>query len=42
MLKKKKLHEDKELFNLWNNARANKDFESADKYRNMLMQKGLI
>ena len=34
--------EDKETYNKWIEARNNKDFESADKYRNVLMEKGII
>ncbi len=34
--------EDKELFAKWNEAKANKDFESADKYRNELSTRGLL
>jgi len=34
--------EDKETYNEWIEARNNKDFESADKYRNVLMEKGII
>lgn len=34
--------EDKELFNKWNEAKANKDFTSADEYRNALTMKGLL
>lgn len=34
--------EDKQLFLNWNNAKAEKDFETADKYRNELSMKGLI
>lgn len=33
---------DKALFKAWEEAKANKDFESADKARNALMQKGLL
>lgn len=34
--------EDKELFNKWNEAKENKDFTSADEYRNALTMKGLL
>lgn len=34
--------EDVKVFELWNEAKANKDFDAADKYRNHLMEKGLI
>ena len=33
---------DKELFAKWNQAKADKDFDSADKYRNELAEKGLL
>ena len=32
----------KDIYNKWNIARANKDFESADKYRGILVEKGII
>ena len=32
----------KDIYNKWNIARTNKDFESADKYRNILVEKGII
>ena len=34
--------EDKEVFAKWNEAKANKDFEAADEYRNVLLEKGLL
>lgn len=34
--------EDKEVYLLWEKARKTKDFISADKYRNMLQDKGII
>ena len=34
--------EDKDLFNKWNEAKANKDFASADVYRGKLIEKGRI
>ena len=34
--------EDKDNFRLWNEAKANKDFEKADGYRNKLIERGLI
>ena len=33
--------EDKEVFRAWNKAKSEKNFEEADKYRNILMEKGL-
>lgn len=33
---------EKELFAKWNQAKADKDFDSADKYRNELAEKGLL
>lgn len=39
----KKLSEhEKELYEQWNNAKANKDFELADKYRSQLIEKGVL
>ena len=32
----------KDVYNKWNIARTNKDFESADKYRNILVEKGIL
>lgn len=32
----------KEIYHLWDVARANKDFENADKYRVMLVEKGIL
>ncbi len=32
----------KEVYNKWNEARVNKDFEAADKYRNILVEKGIL
>ncbi len=34
--------EAKEVYKNWNIARVNKDFEAADKYRNILIEKGII
>ncbi len=34
--------EDKEIFEMWNEAKSNKDFEAADRYRGLLIEKGLI
>lgn len=34
--------EDKELYGKWNQAKADKDFETADKYRNLLVEKGIL
>ena len=34
--------EDKEIYNKWNKAKADKDFETADKYRNELTNKGIL
>ncbi|MDO5440778.1 MAG: cysteine--tRNA ligase [Erysipelotrichaceae bacterium] len=34
--------EDKDTYNKWNEAKANKDFETADKYRNELISKGIL
>ena len=34
--------EDKDIYNKWNEAKANKDFESADKYRAVLTEKGIL
>ena len=34
--------QDKELYRLWNDAKAQKDFETADKYRAELMEKGIL
>ena len=31
-----------DTYNKWNEARINKDFEAADKYRNILVEKGII
>lgn len=39
---KKLTKEDKDTFNKWNEARSKKDFETADKYRTLLQEKGLI
>lgn len=33
--------EDKDVFRAWNKAKSEKNFEEADKYRNILMEKGL-
>ena len=34
--------EDKTLFTKWNEAKANKDWDGADQYRNALIAKGLL
>ena len=34
--------EDKEVYAKWNEAKAAKDFETADKYRAVLMEKGIL
>ena len=34
--------EDKDIYNKWNEAKANKDFDTADKYRNILIEKGIL
>ena len=34
--------EDKRNYALWNEAKANKDFETADKYRAVLIEKGIL
>ena len=34
--------EDKDIYNKWNQAKADKDFELADKYRNTLINKGIL
>jgi len=34
--------EDKEIYQKWNEAKANKDFASADIYRNQLIEKGIL
>ena len=34
--------EDKDIYNKWNEAKANKDFDSADVYRNQLIEKGIL
>ena len=34
--------EAKDVYAKWNEARSNKDFEAADKYRNILVEKGII
>ena len=34
--------EDKDIYSKWNEAKANKDFETADKYRNQLIKKGIL
>ena len=34
--------EAKELFKKWEEARKNKDFQTADVYRNLLIEKGLL
>ncbi len=34
--------DDKNLYASWNDAKSNKDFEKADEYRNILIQKGIL
>ncbi|MBQ6559343.1 MAG: cysteine--tRNA ligase [Erysipelotrichaceae bacterium] len=34
--------EDREIYRLWNEAKAAKDFETADKYRTVLTEKGIL
>ena len=34
--------EDKDIYNKWNEAKSNKDFETADKYRTILTEKGIL
>ena len=34
--------EEKEIYNKWNEARKNKDFEKSDEYRNILINKGIL
>ncbi len=34
--------EDRETYRKWNEAKAIKDFETADRYRNILMEKGIL
>ena len=34
--------QDKKIYQDWNKAKAEKDFETADKYRNILMEKGIL
>ncbi|MBR5341777.1 MAG: cysteine--tRNA ligase [Erysipelotrichaceae bacterium] len=34
--------EDKDTYAKWNEAKSNKDFETADKYRTILMEKGIL
>lgn len=34
--------EDKDIYSKWNEAKALKDFETADKYRNILIEKGIL
>ena len=34
--------EDREIYNLWQEARGNKDFEKADYYRNELVKRGIL
>ena len=35
-------NEDKDTYNKWNEAKSNKDFETADKYRTILTEKGIL
>lgn len=39
---KKLTQEDKEIYNLWQEARSNKDFEKADIYRQKLIERGVL
>ena len=34
--------EDKQVYSLWQKAKAEKDFDTADKYRNELIAKGIL
>jgi len=34
--------EDLEIYNKWNEAKKEKDFETADRYRNILIEKGIL
>ena len=34
--------EDLDIYNKWNDAKANKDFDTADKYRNVLIERGIL
>ena len=34
--------QDRQIYQEWNRAKAEKDFETADKYRNILMEKGIL
>ena len=34
--------EDKDIYQKWNEAKSNKDFETADRYRNQLIEKGIL
>ena len=34
--------EDRDTYRKWNEAKAVKDFETADRYRNILMEKGIL
>ena len=34
--------EDKDIYNKWNEAKAQKDFKTADEYRSILMSKGIL
>ena len=34
--------EDRQIYRNWNEAKANKDFETADKYRSQLIEKGIL
>ena len=40
--KKELSEEDRETYRKWNEAKAVKDFETADRYRNILMEKGIL
>jgi len=39
---KKLSEEDKDVYNKWNAAKADKDFDTADKYRNILQERGIL
>ena len=40
--KKELSEEDRETYRKWNEAKSVKDFETADRYRNILMEKGIL
>lgn len=39
---KKLTDDDRNIYNLWQEARSNKDFEKADYYRNQLVERGIL